>query len=898
MSKKSSVDSNNYYLYPEWFEGGNQSQPSTSSYSYPTLEYIWSNAVRLIRTVHSNLQDEIEYLEKNISGGGGSCNCSELQYGIDKNSTKIYYNSVNITSNANKIANLSDIKLSRDGSQPMEGELICNSGLKTDMIKARTQSIIDCQNQLRVYQSLGGDGDYGLWLGSDFSPEAPSIYLYPYGSSAEGKILIKTPRSDGITVPRIEVSGKIDFADIKIRESNIIPYDDNYQDLGGDSNRWKNIYAVSGNFSGTIIPDAILTNSANISDLDARVDYLEENLSTCNCSALQFGIDSNTTKIENLSVVKLSRDGSQSMTGILKCESGIETNTIYSYSGDKVECSDDFKVDGNILGDSVDGLSLKAEEGDDVAEIELSPGSTGRILMSTPTSQGVVLPRLEIPDGTGNVDITISNAHIIPSINNWQDLGNSNKRWKDIYAVSGNFSGIVIPNNIINLGPYFTIVYKDDTGVYAKDASGNIIAQGDAGTDDATVLKTALESGGKIIIMPATYTLYFTVTGSTNLIILPDNTTIDGLVSHKTIFEFYIDGSTPGAGQHYNIAEIFTGSCCRIANLTINGKKSYFAPKNYLQYLIYSVNKSSVLIENVNLFHSSRCGIVPESENMIIRNVYAEDCLMSMDAISMHQVEVDGYIAKSCENAFYIETGGGTNVFLRNFHFEDCLRGFYTLSNLSNVVIEEGTIKTKNDYSARGIIAQQTSKLFTIKNVKINAPYGYAFSIKGENLGDIIVSNCYSDSYNGFKAHRCIVDGGYYKANYLFTVSSDHLLIKNANLYTTYRMFYDHVSDIHFENCELNLITSDGTESDITFRRCTIGSKKTDNSGTATISSGNTSVVVSHGLFKAPVRVFLTGTHNEVAKCWVSNISDTEFTINAPSAVTDDRDVYWDAAMS
>jgi len=654
--------------------------------SYSKIESIWSNAVRLTRSVYPNLQDEIEYIEANLGGGNISCNCSALEFAIE---------------------NLSTIKLSRDGSQPMEGELVCNNGLKTDIIKARTQSIIDCQNQLRVYQSLGGDGDSGLWLGSDFSFGAPSINLYPYSSSANGKIFIRTPRSNGISGARVEIPGKNDFIDIKIIDSNIIPYEDNYQDLGSSSSRWKNIYAVK-----------------------------------------------------------------------------------------------------------------------------------------------------------------------------------------------GNFSGIVIPDNLINIGPYSTIVYKDDTGVYAKDASGNIIAQGNAGTDDATVLKTALESGGKIIIMPATYTLYFTVTGSTNLIILPDNTTIDGLVSHKTIFEFYIDGSTPGAGQHYNIAEIFTGSCCRIANLTINGKKSYFAPKNYLEYLIYSVNKSSILIENVNLFHSSRCGIVPESENMIIRNVYAEDCLMSMDAISMHQVEVDGYIAKSCENAFYIETGGGTNVFLRNFHFEDCLRGFYTLSNLSNVVIEEGTIKTKNDYSARGIIAQQTSKLFTIKNVKINAPYGYAFFIKGEYLGDIIVSNCYSNSYNGFKAHQCIVDGGYYKANYLFTVSSDHLLIKNANLYTTYRMFYDHVSDIHFENCELNSIASDGTESDITFRRCTIGSKKTDNSGTATISSGNTSVVVSHGLFKAPVRVFLTGTHNEVAKCWVSNISDTEFTINAPSAVTDDRDVYWDAAMS
>ena len=303
MSKKSPVDSDNYYLYPEWFEGGNQSQPSTSSYSYPTLEYIWSNAVRLTRTTHSNLQDEIEYIEANLGSGGNE---------------------------------------------------------------------------------------------------------------------------------------------------------------------------------------------------------------SCNCSALQFGIDSNTTKIENLSTIKLSRDGSQSMIGLLKCESGLETNTISPCSGDMIECTNNLKVNGDVVGDSSNGLSLKAENSDDVSIIELSPGSTGKILMSTPTSQGVVLPRLEIPDGTGNVDITISNAHIIPSINNWQDLGSSNKRWKDIYAVSGNFSGIVIPDNLINFGPYSAIVYKDDTGIYAKDASGNIIAQGTADVDDASVIQSAIDAldyGESLLLKAATYIL-------------------------------------------------------------------------------------------------------------------------------------------------------------------------------------------------------------------------------------------------------------------------------------------------------------------------------------------------------------------------------------------------------
>ena len=69
------------------------------------------------------------------------------------------------------------------------------------------------------------------------------------------------------------------------------------------------------------------------------------------------------------------------------------------------------------------------------------------------------------------------------------------------------------------------------------------------------------------------------------------------------------------------------------------------------------------------------------------------------------------------------------------------------------------------------------------------------------------------------------------------------------------------------------------------------------NKGTATIPNGSSSVVVNHGLHSAPSVVKLTGTHSEVKDCWVTNVTDTQFTINAPAAVTADRDVYWQAEV-
>jgi len=69
------------------------------------------------------------------------------------------------------------------------------------------------------------------------------------------------------------------------------------------------------------------------------------------------------------------------------------------------------------------------------------------------------------------------------------------------------------------------------------------------------------------------------------------------------------------------------------------------------------------------------------------------------------------------------------------------------------------------------------------------------------------------------------------------------------------------------------------------------------NRGTATIPNGSSSVVVNHGLAGTPSVVKLTGTHSEVKDCWVTNVTSTQFTINAPAAVSADRDVYWQAEL-
>jgi len=49
-------------------------------------------------------------------------------------------------------------------------------------------------------------------------------------------------------------------------------------------------------------------------------------------------------------------------------------------------------------------------------------------------------------------------------------------------------------------GPYSAIVYKDGDGVYAEDANGTTIAEGEAGEDDASVIQSAINVGHKVFL--------------------------------------------------------------------------------------------------------------------------------------------------------------------------------------------------------------------------------------------------------------------------------------------------------------------------------------------------------------------------------------------------------------
>lgn len=69
----------------------------------------------------------------------------------------------------------------------------------------------------------------------------------------------------------------------------------------------------------------------------------------------------------------------------------------------------------------------------------------------------------------------------------------------------------------------------------------------------------------------------------------------------------------------------------------------------------------------------------------------------------------------------------------------------------------------------------------------------------------------------------------------------------------------------------------------------------TENRGSATVLSGGTTVVVNHGLVKAPDFILLTGRSGSTVDLWPSSIGSTQFTINVSAAVPSDQAVNWRA---
>jgi len=200
---------------------------------------------------------------------------------------------------------------------------------------------------------------------------------------------------------------------------------------------WKDYVTVINAARLNAIKDQIMTNEGNISYQQTLINANTTSIYT-NTSAINFNADN----ISNLSNIKLSRDGSQTMTGELVCSGGLKTNSIDSISG-TITSKKSIVFEGDLYGSSASGLNLYSSYNFLFASQILLEGgdivNPGKIVFSTPAMGGGLTERIEIPGGTGMADITLINAHLVPSTSDASYLGKADRKWKEIYAVKGIF---------------------------------------------------------------------------------------------------------------------------------------------------------------------------------------------------------------------------------------------------------------------------------------------------------------------------------------------------------------------------------------------------------------------------------------------------------------------------
>jgi len=447
------------------------------------------------------------------------------------------------------------------------------------------------------------------------------------------------------------------------------------------------------------------------------------------------------------------------------------------------------------------------------------------------------------------------------------------------------------------------IIWKEGDKIYAKDGHTGQIPF--SGKDAATVIQSALNAlaSGRtwkeMIYLKGSFTISSSIsipsytrividgvlkagTGITDAILkTSDNTTevevIGGVIDGDGQSIRGIDFVTVGL-SNITLRDLSVINCVLdgirlkgITNLKINNLLVDNCGQQSLQHNIYPMRIYNGNFSNIITINS------PAGAGLKMRGV--------------QNVLITNLVSKSNQDGLVIAGGDSSedtteNVIVDGFSFVGNSRyGFHTYDEKATsrwITLANGVIRE----SGQDGIALHASgtRWIDISNVIVmNSGIETPNTYNGVDISEgrwITITGCIIADLNYAVADRTQKDGIY--------ISSDAKdIIVTGNLFTRNRGY-----GVNNESTRVRIYNNYYYENNL---GDIVGGSV--NKGTATIPNGSSSVVVNHGLHSAPSVVKLTGTHSEVKDCWVTNVTDTQFTINAPAAVSADRDIYWQAEV-
>jgi hypothetical protein len=205
---------------------------------------------------------------------------------------------------------------------------------------------------------------------------------------------------------------------------------------------------------------------------------------------------------------------------------------------------------------------------------------------------------------------------------------------------------------------------------------------------------------------------------------------------------------------------------------------------------------------------------------------------------------------------------------------------------IENVMLSGGLlgiqVQSQNWSNYPKVLIQGNNIRFNNVNANNNAIAGIAYSAPQAVVDVSHNAFDFTGVTNATRITGINVNNGYpaFIRNNIIKGSTQWLLISYYGPY--------YVSHNYVDNTNVN---TGGTT--VYFRRNT--GYPTEASGTATISSGSTSVTVNHGLVCTPSKVLITPLAQPSGNLWVSNITSTSFTINISTAPSANLSVAWSA---
>lgn len=449
-----------------------------------------------------------------------------------------------------------------------------------------------------------------------------------------------------------------------------------------------------------------------------------------------------------------------------------------------------------------------------------------------------------------------------------------------------------------NLSATHKITRSATIVIAASDSSAKSKAQADYvcdGTDDHVEINAAIASisttGGKIQLLEGTYNLSDSVLLSSNITFegMGKATVLTGVnrpieivdVEYSIITDISLDGNSLFAeGIHINGGYSLNIKNCYIYNFTTYGiyfekgsaspYKGSFITSNFIYnvgdyltditgYGIYLKSLSSDYSEYIKIIGNniSLCGTairIEGNNNTVTGNVLdTNHCGISIKSAARAQI-IGNTINHSTSYGLFLNTGSSLATVADNFIVHSGQEGISIYENpgyhliTSNHIYSNGDLNSGDDHDTE---------------IRINC---------STNIKTIFINNHIG-------------------------VDSD----PNANACVS--ITNPAVSGIHFLNNFMENQSGaghyfSGWSSANGVIRDNYGGYSVENTGTATITTGQTSVNVTHGLAAAPTRVQLTPTTATAGnQFYVSAKTNSTFTITIDSEATEDISFDWQATL-